>query len=153
MPTNLTTDEQVPLRRKIVMKKIKPLDLHKTWFIMYSGYHQHDWERAYFHSHENKMADLPIKKTQTHTILTSNNLQAFFDFRQRLEYDWSDWFLTHYDSNKPRIETKVLGHSLDHSLLRSHHSLIHLICTACFAALICSLTPSQAHGKANDVSV
>ena len=48
-----------------------------------------------------------------------------------------------------RIQTEVLGHSLVHALICLHHSLVHLLCPACFAcALLCanlfarSLTPS-----------
>ena len=55
---------------------------------------------------------------------------------------------THYGSVKPRIETKALGHLLVRLLLRSRRSLIHLLCTVCFArSLRCahSSTSSLAH--------
>ena len=77
-----------------------------------------------------------------------------------------NWF-AHYGPKQQRIQTEVLGHSLIHSLVRSHRSLIRMLRTARFArALRCahsfarsltSLTPSLPHfapslarGKVND---
>ena len=58
----------------------------------------------------------------------------------------------HRGLEQTRIETELLGHSLVRSLVRSHHSLVRLLQTACFArALRCahSFAHSLARGKVN----
>ena len=57
-------------------------------------------------------------------------------------------FSGHGGLEQPWIGTKVLGHSLVHSVIRSHHSLVCLPLTAHFARTLCcaylfarSLTP------------
>ena len=58
----------------------------------------------------------------------------------------------HCGPEQPRIQTEVLGHSLVHSLIRSHRSFVHLLCTDCFARVLhCAYLPhSLAHGTVNN---
>ena len=48
----------------------------------------------------------------------------------------------HCGPEQPTIQTKVLGHSLVCSLVRSHPSLVCLLCTTCFARALCLLARS-----------
>ena len=66
----------------------------------------------------------------------------------------------HLGPRQPKIQTKVLGHSLVRLLICSHRSLIRLLHTACFVRALCCahlfsrlLTdslPSSCHGKVSD---
>ena len=65
--------------------------------------------------------------------------------------------LFHHGPEEPRTPMLVLGHSLLHSLVHFHHSLIRLLHPARFARMLCcahlfarSLTYAQARGKVND---